>query len=61
MWRKNRVEAEQKIKVLIKIMQDENEELKGNTTWLNSQDEELQDLKQKVEIWETIERKWTKA
>jgi hypothetical protein len=25
------------------------------------QDEELQDLRQKAEIWETIERKWTKA
>jgi hypothetical protein len=28
---------------------------------LNSQDEELHDLRQKVEIWETIERKWIEA
>ncbi len=30
--RKNRVEAKQKIKVLIKKLQDENEKLKGSTT-----------------------------
>ncbi len=42
-------------------LQDENEKLKGSTTWLKLQDEELQDLRQKAEIWETIERKWTKA
>jgi hypothetical protein len=42
-------------------LQDENEEFKGSTTWLKSEDEELQNLKQKVEIWETIKRKWTKA
>ncbi len=52
------VEVEQKIKVLIKKLQDENEELKGSTTWLKSQEEELQDLTQKAKIWETIEKKW---
>ncbi len=31
-WRKNRVEAEQKIKMLIKKLQDENEKLKGSIT-----------------------------
>ncbi len=31
-WRKNRVEAEQKIKVFIKKLQDENEEFKGSIT-----------------------------
>ncbi len=31
-WRKNRVEDEQKIKMLIMKLQDENEKLKGNTT-----------------------------
>jgi ribosomal protein L31E len=40
-WKKNRAEAESKIKVFIKKLQDENEELKGSTTWLKSQDEEL--------------------
>jgi hypothetical protein len=35
-WRKNKVEAEQKNKVLIKKLQDENEKLRGNTTWLKS-------------------------
>ncbi len=60
-WRRNKAKAKQKIKVLIKKLQDQNEELKGNITQLKSQDEELQDLKQKVEIWETTKRKWTKA
>ncbi len=60
-WRKNRPQAKQKIKMFIKKLQDDNEELKGSTTWLNLLNEELQYLKQKVEIWETIERKWTKA
>ncbi len=46
--------------MLIEKLQDE-KELKGNTTWLKSQDEELQDFKQKVEIGETTERKWTEA
>jgi hypothetical protein len=31
-WRKNRVGAKQKVKVIIKKLQDENEELKGNIT-----------------------------
>jgi hypothetical protein len=35
------VEVEQKIKVLIKKLQDENEELKGSTTRLKLQDEKL--------------------
>jgi hypothetical protein len=56
-WRKNRVDAKQKIKMFIKKLKDENEEFKGNTIWLKSQEEELQDLKQKAEIWETIEKK----
>ncbi len=60
-WRKYRVEVEQKIKVLIKKLQDANEELKGSTTGLKSQDEELKDLTQKITIQETIERKWTEA
>jgi hypothetical protein len=60
-WRKNRAKAKQKNKVLIKKLQDENEELRGNTTWLKSHDEELQDLRQKAKTWETIKRKWTKA
>jgi hypothetical protein len=34
--RKNMVEVEQKIKVVIKKLHDENEELKGSTTWLKS-------------------------
>ncbi len=60
-WSNNRVKVEQKIKVLIKKLQDENEQLKGSITWLKSQDEKLQDLKQKAEIQETKERKWTKT
>ncbi len=54
-------EPKQKIKVLIKKLQDENEELKGSTTQLKSQDEELQDLRHKFKIQETAKRKWTKA
>jgi len=50
-----------KNKILIKKLQDENEELKGSTTFLKSQDEELRNLWQKDEIWETTKRKWTKA
>jgi hypothetical protein len=57
-WRKNRVEAKKKIKMFIKNLQDENEKFKGSTTWLKSQDEELQDSRHKSKIWETIERKW---
>ncbi len=48
--KKNMVKVKQKIKVLIKKLQDENEELKGRTTRLKSQDEELQDLRQKFKI-----------
>ncbi len=47
--------------MLIKKLQDENDELKGSTTRLKLQNEELQDLKQKAKIWETTKRKWTKA
>jgi ribosomal protein L31E len=49
-WRKNIIEVEQKIKVFIKKLQDENEELKGSTTQLKSQDEKLQDLRHKAKI-----------
>ncbi len=41
MQRKNKAEAEQKSKMFIKKLHDENEELKGSTTRLKSQDEEL--------------------
>jgi hypothetical protein len=40
--------------VLIKKLQDENEEFKDSTTWLKSQDEKLQDSKENAKIWETI-------
>ncbi len=40
-WRKNMVEPKQKIKVIIKKLHDENEELKRSTTWLKLQGEEL--------------------
>ncbi len=56
-WKKSKVKAEQKIKVFIKKLHDENEELKGSKSQLKSQEEELHDFKQKVEIWKTIERK----
>jgi hypothetical protein len=36
-----RVEVEQKNKILIKKLEGDNEELKGNTTHLKSQDEKL--------------------
>jgi len=52
-WRKNMAEVEHKIKMFFKKLQDENEELKGSITRLKLQDEKLQDLKKKVEIWET--------
>ncbi len=58
-WRRHRVKAKQKIKMLIKKLQDQNEELKGSTTQLKSQD--VQVLKQEVEIWETTKRKWIEA
>ncbi len=48
--RKNMTKAKQKIKMLIKKLYDENEELKGSTTWLKLQDEKQQALKQKDEI-----------
>ncbi len=51
--RNNRAKVEQQIKGLIKKQQDENEELKGSTTQLKSQDEELQDLRHKFKIQET--------
>ncbi len=60
-WKKNKVEVKQNIKVPIKKLQDEIEELKGSTTWLKLQEEERQDLRQKDEIQETIKRKWTEA
>jgi hypothetical protein len=60
-WEKNRAEAEQKNKMFIKKLQDENKEFKVSITWLKLQDEKLQNLRQKAEIWETIKRKWTKA
>ncbi len=39
------VEVEQKIKMFIKKLQNENEEFKGSATRLKSQDEEQQYLK----------------
>ncbi len=60
-WRKNRVKTKQKNKMLIKKLQDENEEFKGSITQLKSQDEKMQSLKQKGGIQETIERKWKEA
>jgi ribosomal protein L31E len=33
-WKKSRVKVEQKIKMLIKKLQDDNEELKSSITWL---------------------------
>jgi hypothetical protein len=36
--------------VFIKKLQDDNEELKGSTTHMKSQDEKLQELRQKVEV-----------
>jgi hypothetical protein len=36
--------------VFIKKLWDENEEFKGSITWLKSQVEELQDLRQKSKI-----------
>ncbi len=56
-WKKNRVEVEQKVKVILKKLQDENEEFKGSITWLRSHDEKLQ----KSKIWETTKNKWTKV
>jgi hypothetical protein len=40
-WNKNRAEVEQKNKMFIKKLHDENEELKGSTTQLKLQDEKL--------------------
>ncbi len=60
-WKKDRVEAEQKNKVFIKKLQDDNKELKGSTSCLKSQNEKLQNVRHKAKIQETIERKWTKS
>jgi hypothetical protein len=38
--------------MFIKKLQDENEELKGSTTWLKLQDEDLQDSRHKAKIRE---------
>ncbi len=58
---RNKAKNEQKIKMPIQKLQDENKELKVSTTWMKSQHEKLQELKQKDEIQETITRKWAKA
>ncbi len=58
--RKNIIEVEQKNKLFIKKLKDDNEELKGSIAQLKTQDE-LQNLKQKANIWETTKRKWTKT
>jgi hypothetical protein len=44
-------------------LEEENAEVeeKKNIFSKKLQDEELQNLRQKVEIWETIEKKWTKT
>ncbi len=60
-WTKNRAKVELKNKVFIKKLQNENEELKGSIAQLKSQDEKMKNLRQKVEIWETGEKKWTEA
>ncbi len=54
-------EDEQNNKMFIQKLQDENEEFKGSTTRLKLQDEKLQNLRLKVEIWEIVERKRIKA
>ncbi len=38
--------------MLIKKLQDDNEELKGNTLWLKSYNDKLQNLRLKAEIWD---------
>ncbi len=40
-WRKDRAKVEYKIRMFIKKLQDENEELKGSTTRLKSHDKKL--------------------
>ncbi len=49
-WRKNKVEAQQKNKLLIKKLQDENEELKGSITQLKLLDEKLQNLSRRLKF-----------
>ncbi len=60
-WKRNKVENEQKVKTFIQKLQDENKQFKVNTTQMKSQVEELQELKQKAEVWDTTERKWSKS
>ncbi len=48
--RKNRAKAEQKIKMFIKKLQDDNEDFKGSTTQMKLQDEKLQELRQKAKV-----------
>ncbi len=46
-------EVEEKKKYSLRNCKMRNEELKGSTSQLKLQDEELQNLRQEVEIWET--------
>jgi hypothetical protein len=49
MWRKKKIENEQKIKALIQNLQDENKELKVKITLMKSQDENLKELRMIIE------------
>jgi tRNA nucleotidyltransferase/poly(A) polymerase len=60
-WKKNNTENEQKIKMLIQKLKDENEELKAKIALMKTQAKELKELKKTVEAWETIKRKWAKT
>jgi uncharacterized protein (DUF3084 family) len=46
--RKNKAKVDQKIKMFIKKLKDENEELEGSITQLKSQDEKLYDLDKRL-------------
>jgi hypothetical protein len=49
MWRKNKTDNEEKIKAFIQKLQDENKELKVQTTLMKSHDEKLKELRMTVE------------
>lgn len=58
--RKQKTKNEHKIKTLILIIEEDNEELKEKIGLMKFQIQELKQLRKMVKVWETIKRKWTK-
>jgi flagellar biosynthesis regulator FlaF len=52
---------EQKVKMFIQKLQDENKELNVKTILMKSHDEELKELRKTVEAWEVTKKIWAKT